>query len=96
VPEDKNWETPLVAIDEWQIRSLSWQCMDQPVVERWGQCKRQQLKRSRCQPDSNGASGTTPDAVRLEINLSPTQSRQAQHGRITLDWMRPNFSNNKT
>jgi hypothetical protein len=37
--------------------------------------------------------GTLPDAIRLQIDLP---ARTGVRGRITLDWVRPNFSNTKT
>jgi hypothetical protein len=45
-------------------------------------------------------SNAPPDAVRLVIDLSnkalSTTPAQAQQGRLSLDWIRPNFSNNKS
>jgi general secretion pathway protein J len=94
--EDKNWETPLVAIDEWQIRFFRGNAWTNPMSSAGVNASASNSSGAVASQTANGASGTAPDAVRLEINLSPTPSRQAQHGRITLDWMRPNFSNNKT
>ena len=37
--------------------------------------------------------GTLPDAIRLQIDLPASTGMR---GRITLDWVRPNFSNTKT
>ena len=42
---------------------------------------------------SNTSQGTLPDAVRLQIDLPASTGVR---GRITLDWVRPNFSNTKT
>ena len=37
--------------------------------------------------------GTLPDAIRLQVDLPASTGMR---GRITLDWVRPNFSNTKT
>ena len=93
--EDKSWETPLVAIDEWQIRFFRGNAWTNPLSSAGGLTSASSLSGPVVsQPASTN--NTAPDAIRLEINLSPTSGRQAQHGRITLDWIRPNFSNNKT
>lgn len=93
--EDKNWETPLVAIDEWQIRFFRGNAWTNPLSSAGVNASASNPSGAvASQPSSTNS--TAPDAVRLEINLSPTLSRQAQHGRITLDWIRPNFSNQKT
>jgi general secretion pathway protein J len=44
-------------------------------------------------PTVPSASATPPDAVRLQLDL-PAHS--GLNGRITLDWVRPNFSNTKS
>lgn len=92
--EDQNFETPLVAIDQWQISYFRGNAWTNPLS-------------SAGTPSNTGAnagpsasntdsSSVSPDAVRLEIDLGQATNNQAQHGRITLDWIRPNFSNNKT
>jgi general secretion pathway protein J len=42
---------------------------------------------------STDSQGTLPDAIRLQVDLPASTG---MHGRITLDWVRPNFSNTKT
>ncbi len=42
---------------------------------------------------SNTNQGTLPDAIRLQIDLPASTGVR---GRISLDWVRPNFSNTKT
>jgi len=42
---------------------------------------------------SEGAGSTLPDAIRLQLDLPASTGVR---GRITLDWVRPNFSNSKT
>ena len=37
--------------------------------------------------------GSLPDAVRLQIDLPASTGLR---GRLTLDWVRPNFSNTKS
>jgi general secretion pathway protein J len=80
--EDQNFDTPLVAIDQWQINYFRENSWTNPL-------------------SSPGAGNTStvsaaPDAVRLVIYLSAARNASAHHGRITLDWVRPNFSNSKT
>jgi hypothetical protein len=41
----------------------------------------------------SGEQGALPDAVRLQIDLPASTGLR---GRLTLDWVRPNFSNSKT
>jgi len=94
--EDKNWETPLFAIDEWQIRFFRSNAWTNPLSSAGVNASANNSSGAVASQTATGVSSTAPDAIRLEINLSPTPSRQAQHGRITLDWIRPNFSNNKT
>jgi general secretion pathway protein J len=45
------------------------------------------------QTGSNANPGSLPDAIRLQIDLPDSTGVR---GRITLDWVRPNFSNTKT
>lgn len=42
---------------------------------------------------NNTSQGTLPDAIRLQIDMPASTGVR---GRITLDWVRPNFSNTKT
>ena len=42
---------------------------------------------------AGGAAENLPDAIRLQLDASPDSGLS---GRLTLDWLRPNFTNNKT
>ena len=44
-------------------------------------------------PASSNTNSSTPDGVRLILNLPPSP---AGAGELTLDWVRPNFSNTKS
>lgn len=106
--DDQNFETALVAIDQWQVsyfRGNAWTNPQSsagssanasgnagpvttnagPVTSNTGLATSNTLTHS-----------TTPDAVRLVIDLNPAANSQSPLGRITLDWIRPSFSNNKT
>lgn len=78
--DDQNFETALIAIDQWQISYFRGNAWTNPL--------------------SSATSNSPPDAVRLVLDLSnksrPTASAQALKGRLSLDWIRPNFSNNKS
>jgi len=73
-------ETVLIPIDEWQIYYLRSNAWSNPL--------------SSADPTSSGSGSISPpDAVRLSIDLP---SAALLHGRLTLDWSRPNFSNTKS
>lgn len=84
--EDQNFETPLVAIDQWQINYFR--------ANAWTNA----LSSSGVLPSAGNTTpiSAAPDAVRLVIQLNPERNASAPKGRITLDWVRPNFSNSKT
>jgi general secretion pathway protein J len=89
--DDQNFETALVSIDQWQVsyfRGNSWTNPLSSATNNSGPVT------------SNGSSNLLPDAVRLVIDLSnkslPTAPAQALQGRLSIDWIRPNFSNNKS
>jgi general secretion pathway protein J len=92
--EDQNFETPLVAIDQWQISYFRGNAWTNPLSSAGTSSNAS----ANAGPGANNTDSpnVSPDAVRLEIDLSPSSNKQAQRGRITLDWIRPNFSNNKT
>lgn len=78
--DDQNFETPLVAIEQWQISHFRGNAWINPL--------------------SSATSNSPPDAIRLVVDISnkslPTASTQALQGRLSIDWIRPNFSNNKS
>ncbi len=89
--DDQNFETPLVSIDQWQVsyfRGNSWTNPLSSATSNSGPVT------------STATSNSPPDAIRLLIDLSnkslPTAPNQTIQGRLSLDWIRPNFSNNKS
>jgi len=89
--DDQNFETALGSIDQWQVsyfRGNSWTNPLSSATNNSGPVT------------SNASSNLLPDAVRLVIDLSnkslPTAPAQALQGRLSIDWIRPNFSNNKS
>lgn len=102
--DDQNFETPLVAIDQWQISYFRGNAWTNP------------LSSASNNAGSVSSNSSTPDAIRLVIDLrnnvnkqvegqangsnnaalTPLATPQAQQGRLSIDWIRPNFSNNKS
>lgn len=79
--DDQNFETPLVAIDQWKLSYFRGNAWTNPLSS----------ATNTASPVSSGASSQSPpDAIRLDIEVGNTQ------GRLSLDWIRPHFSNNKT
>jgi general secretion pathway protein J len=80
--DDAATETPLIPLDAWQLTYFRGNAWTNPLSSGDG-------------PPGNGATtqGALPDAIRLHIDLP---ANTGVRGRITLDWVRPNFSNTKT
>ena len=78
--DDAAFETSLLPLDAWQITYFRGNAWTNPLSSA-----------------GNGVDTTTPnalpDAIRLQIDLPPSTGLR---GRITLDWVSPNFSNTKT
>ena len=102
--DEQNFETPLVAIDQWQVSYFRGNAWTNP------------LSSASNNAGSVASNSSTPDAIRLVIDLrnnvnkqvegqangsnnaalTPLATPQAQQGRLSIDWIRPNFSNNKS
>ena len=106
--DDQNFETALMALEQWQVsyfRGNAWTNPQSsagflanttsntgPITSNAGP-----VTTNAGTATSNTATpSTTPDAVRLVIDQRPAANSQSPLGRITLDWIRPSFSNNKT
>jgi general secretion pathway protein J len=84
--DDALLETQLIPLDAWQLTYFRGNAWTNPLSSA---------------SDSSGVSqqthtpsqGAMPDAIRLQIDMPATSGVR---GRITLDWVRPNFSNTKT
>ena len=102
IADDQNFETALVAIDQWQVSYFRGNAWTNPQSSAGGIAN----TTSNTGPVTTNPGGpaisntatpsATPDAVRLVIDLRPVANSQSPLGRITLDWIRPSFSNNKT
>ena len=80
--DDAAFETSLIPLDAWQLTYFRGNAWSNPLS-------------SAGNTDANNATGqdALPDAIRLQIDLPASAGVR---GRITLDWVRPNFSNTKT
>jgi len=90
--DDVAFETPLVPLTQWQLSYFRGNAWTNPLSSG--------VSSETSTPSSNNATSAppapanpTPDAIRLILDL-PT--RTGLGGRITLDWVRPNFSNTKS
>ncbi|MEY4725453.1 MAG: hypothetical protein RLZ36_80 [Pseudomonadota bacterium] len=79
--DDAAFETRLMPLDAWQLTYFRGNAWTNPLSS----------------ADTSGTpqpnTPTLPDAIRLQIDLPASTGVR---GRITLDWVRPNFSNTKT
>lgn len=81
--DDAAFETSLIPLDAWQLSYFRGNAWTNPMSSADSN-----------EPSTNTTSqGALPDAIRLQVNLPATTGVR---GRITLDWVRPNFSNTKT
>lgn len=81
--DDLAFETTLLPLDQWQLTYFRGNAWSNPLS-------------SAATTDTNTSipsASTTPDAIRLLVDL-PASSGLS--GRLTLDWVRPNFSNTKS
>jgi general secretion pathway protein J len=81
--DDAAFETALIPLDAWQLTYFRGNAWTNPLSSAGNT---EALS-------STAGQGTLPDAIRLQIDL-PADT--GVHGRITLDWVRPSFSNTKT
>jgi general secretion pathway protein J len=83
--DDAAFETALIPVDAWQLTYFRGNAWTNPMSS------------AGSNESSTGVNtttqGTLPDAIRLQIDLPASTGVR---GRITLDWVRPNFSNTKT
>jgi general secretion pathway protein J len=84
--DDALLETQLIPLDAWQLTYFRGNAWTNPLSSAGDTS-------GVSQPSNTTSQGTLPDAIRLQIDLPATTGVR---GRITLDWVRPNFSNTKT
>ena len=90
--DDAAFETSLIPLDAWQLTYFRGNAWTNPLSSAGNTDTNNNAVGGT--PQTNTTSqGALPDAIRLQIDL-PT--RTGVRGRITLDWVRPNFSNAKT
>jgi general secretion pathway protein J len=80
--DDASRETTLIPVNAWQLTYFRGNAWTNPLSSTGS-----------AEPNNNGTQAVPPDAIRLQIDL-PDHS--GLRGRLTLDWVRPNFSNTKT
>lgn len=83
---DAAYETNLLPLQQWQITYFRGNAWTNPLSSAGNS--------GNAGTSSNDASKTElPDAIRLQVDLP---SSTGVNGRLTLDWVRPNFSNTKS
>ena len=96
--DDAALETVLTPLDAWQLTYFRGNAWTNPLSSTGGTDASGNTANTSgaapLTPQANPTSqGTLPDAIRLQIDLPASTGVR---GRITLDWVRPNFSNTKT
>ena len=95
--EDATFETALIPMDAWQLTYFRGNAWTNPLSSAGNSASSNSATTGDTsprtpQPNTTGQ-GALPDAIRLQIDLPASTGVR---GRITLDWVRPNFSNTKT
>jgi general secretion pathway protein J len=95
--EDAAIETALIPMDAWQLTYFRGNAWTNPLSSAGNNESSSSVNTggtTTLLPQTNTAGqGTLPDAIRLQIDLPASTGVR---GRISLDWVRPNFSNTKT
>ena len=95
--DDAALETVLTPLDAWQLtyfRGNAWTNPLSSAGNTEASSNNNTGGNAALTPETNTAGqGALPDAIRLQIDLPASTGVR---GRITLDWVRPNFSNTKT
>jgi general secretion pathway protein J len=87
--DDAAFETTLIPLDAWQLTYFRGNAWTNPLSSS-GSNNAIGIGSGNANTTTQGA---LPDAIRLQIDLPASTGVR---GRITLDWVRPNFSNTKT
>lgn len=97
--DDAAFETPLIPLDAWQLTYFRGNAWTNPLSSAGsnettnGNANTAGGSASLTPQANTTSQGALPDAIRLQIDLP---ANTGVRGRITLDWVRPNFSNTKT
>ena len=105
--DDQNFETALIPIDQWQISYFRGNAWTNPLSSAGVNAGTGSIATTNTNATNNSGpvinsttSNSQPGAIRLVVDLSnkslPTASTQALQGRLSIDWIRHNFSNNKS
>jgi general secretion pathway protein J len=92
--DDAAFETPLISVEAWQLTYFRGNAWTNPLSSSGSN----DASGGGNSNSNSGIANTTgqgalPDAIRLQIDVPASTGVR---GRITLDWVRPNFSNTKT
>ena len=90
--DDAAFETSLIPLDAWQLTYFRGNAWTNPLSSAGNADTNNNAVGGTAQTNTTGQ-GALPDAIRLQIDLPASTGVR---GRITLDWVRPNFSNTKT
>jgi general secretion pathway protein J len=90
--DDAVFETSLIPLDTWQLTYFRGNAWTNPLSSAGNTDTNNNTVGGTPQTNTTGQ-GALPDAIRLQIDLP---ANTGVRGRITLDWVRPNFSNTKT
>ncbi|PQA84759.1 general secretion pathway protein GspJ [Limnohabitans sp. TS-CS-82] len=90
--DDAAFETSLIPLDTWQLTYFRGNAWTNPLSSAGNSDTNNNAVGGTPQTNSTGQ-GALPDAIRLQIDLPASTGVR---GRITLNWVRPNFSNTKT
>jgi general secretion pathway protein J len=83
--DDRVFETVLLPLDQWQLSYFRGNAWSNPLSSA--------ATTDTSGPGTSTSNNASPDAIRLLIDV-PAHSGLS--GRLTLDWVRPNFSNTKS
>ena len=90
--DDAALETLLVPLDAWQLTYFRGNAWTNPLSSA-GNTDANSNATLTTSGTPTPSQGALPDAIRLQIDLPASTGVR---GRLTLDWVRPNFSNTKT
>jgi general secretion pathway protein J len=90
--DDAAFETPLISVEAWQLTYFRGNAWTNPLSSS-GSNDASGGGNSNSGIANTTGQGALPDAIRLQIDVPASTGVR---GRITLDWVRPNFSNTKT
>nr|WP_315261204.1 prepilin-type N-terminal cleavage/methylation domain-containing protein [uncultured Limnohabitans sp.] len=90
--DDAAYASTLIPIDAWQLTYFRGNAWTNPLSSAGNSDTNNNAVSGTPQTSTTGQ-GALPDAIRLQIDLPASTGVR---GRITLDWVRPNFSNTKT